>query len=345
MLKIDNSKIIRIFILFLLIAFFLYFFILIIPITTPFFIAFILAYLLDPLVDYMEQKGIGRTWGILLIYVSLIGLVSVGIIYALPKIIMELNKFVDTIPSYARQVQTMVKEWQINYSRVDIPESIRTITDDTIDEVENFLIDIFRSVAQGFVYFFTKIFDIILAPILAFYILKDFEAIKGWLLNLIPVSYQKDVITLGEQVDKVLKSFLRGHVIVAVLVGVLTSLGLSLVGMEFALVLGLVAGVFNIIPYFGALFGIIPAVALALLQSKKMALYVFLIMISIQQLEGNIISPRILGKSLGLHPLVIIMALLAGGHLLGVTGMILAVPLAGILKVIITFILKKVMEL
>jgi len=345
MVKIDNTKIIRLIILASLFIGLIYFLKIIFPILTPFFMAFFLAYLLNPLVDILEKKDINRTWGILLIYITLIGIISAGVIYGVPKIIVELNKFADTIPLYAKQAQSFIKVFQKNYSRVDIPESIRIITDDTINQVENYLIEIVRSVAQSFVYFFTKIFDIILAPILAFYLLKDFENIKGVFLNLIPAKYRKDLISLGQQMDKVLKSFLRGHLIVALFVGGLTALGLTIVKMEFAFVLGLIAGILNIIPYFGPIFGSIPAVSLALLQSKKMALYVLIIMVIVQQLEGNIITPRILGQSIGLHPLIIILALLAGGHLFGALGMILAVPFAGILKVLLTFIIKKTMEL
>ncbi|KJS83912.1 MAG: hypothetical protein JM58_11740 [Peptococcaceae bacterium BICA1-8] len=345
MIRTDQIKVIRIIILIILFLLLCYFIILALPITTPFFIAFLLAYLLEPLVDWFEKKRISRVWGILIIYVSLISVISAGIIYGFPRIILELNKFADTIPLYAKQVQEYIKVWQQNYSKIDIPESLRVITDDTIEQAENFLIAIFKSAAQGFVYFFTKIFDIILAPILAFYILKDFAQIKEWFLKLIPVVARKDIITLVHQMDKILKSFLRGHLFVAFLVGGLTAIGLSLVGMEFALVIGLIAGVFNIIPYFGPLFGIIPAVALALLQSKKIAIYVFIIMVVIQQIEGNIITPKILGKSIGLHPLIIILALLVGGHLFGILGMIFAIPLTGILKVLLSFIIKKTMEL
>jgi len=341
----DNRKITRIIILVILVCLVLYLLFLILPISTPFFIAFFLAYLLDPVVDWFENKHINRTWGILTIYITLIIIISTGVFYGLPKIILELNKFADTIPTYANQVQEYIKIWQKNYSKVDIPESIRLITDDTIKQVENYLIEIFKKTAQAFVYFFTKIFDIILAPILAFYLLKDFDQIKEYFLKLIPAAGRKDIINLGQQMDKILKSFLRGHLFVALVVGGLTALGLSIIGMEFALVLGLIAGVFNIIPYFGPLFGIIPAVSLALLQSKKMALYVFIIMFIIQQIEGNIISPKILGKSTGLHPLMIILALLAGGHLFGILGMIMAVPLTGILKVLFSFIIRKTLEL
>jgi len=335
----------RLSILVFLALIFIYFLVLIFPIFTPFFLAFILAYLLDPVADMLEAKGINRTWGILLIYLTLIGIITIFIIFAVPKIINELNNLTDAIPIYTREIQNFIKMFQDNYSRVDIPESIRLIIDDTIKEMENYLLNIVQSIAQGIVYVFTKVFDLILAPILAFYLLKDFDRLKESLLNLIPVAYHKDLITLGQQMDKVLKSFLRGHFIVALIVGILTGIGLSLIGMKFSLVLGMIAGVFNIIPYFGPLFGIIPAVSFALLESKKMALYVLLIMIAVQQIEGNIISPRILGKSLGLNPIIIILALLAGGHLFGIAGMILAVPVTGILKVLLSFIFKKTMEL
>lgn len=341
----DKTKAIKVTILIGLFLLLLYFLVLIYPIISPFLIALILAYLLDPLVDYLEKKGITRTWGILLIYLTLIISIVATIFYCLPSIVIELNKFMETIPIYAKQIQDYILAFQKNYSRVDIPESIRSITDETIVKIENDLIAIVKSVVQGIVYFLTKIFDIILAPILAFYLLKDFDNIKAWLLQLIPTAARKDIVNLGQQIDYVLRSFFRGHLIVAIFVGVLTTIGLSLIGMEFALVLGLVAGIFNIIPYFGPLFGIIPAVALALLQSKKMAVYVLIIMTVIQQIEGNIISPKILGKSVGLNPLIIILVLLAGGHLFGIVGMIFAVPVTGIIKVLITFILKKAMDI
>lgn len=342
--KIEKRKIIKIVILLSFFLALIYFLKLIFPIITPFLIALIMAYLLDPLVDYLEEKGINRTWGILFIYFTLIIGIAAAIFYGLPRIIVELNKFIETIPLYAAQIQEYITGFQRDYSRVSIPDSIREITDETIKNIEDRLISIVKSTVQGLVFFLSKIFDIILAPILAFYLLKDFDNIKNWLLQLIPAGYRKDIVILGQQMDKVLKSFFRGHLIVAFIVGLFTTIGLSLIGMEFALVLGLVAGVFNIIPYFGPLFGIVPAVAFALLQSKKMAVYVLVIMTLIQQIEGNIISPKILGKSVGLNPLMIILVLLAGGHLFGIVGMIFAVPVTGILKVLITFILKKAME-
>lgn len=340
-----NKKTIRSIIVALLFIILLYFISKIYSIFTPFLLAFLIAYLLEPLVRFLEEKGVNRTWGIVIIYIALIGILSAIIIYTFPKLIIELNKFADTIPLYTEQIQGYITTLQNKYTRFSIPESIRMVINDTIQDMEDYLIDIARKIAQVFLQSLTKILDIILAPILAFYLLKDFELIKSQFLSVMPTAHRKDLISLGQQMDRVLKSFLRGHLLVALFVGSLTAIGLTLVKMEFALIIGMIAGAFNIIPYFGPLLSMIPAVGLALLQSQTLAIYVILIMFAVQQVEGNIISPKILGKSLGLHPLVIILALLAGGHLYGLFGMIFAVPLTGILKVLLSFIIEKIVEM
>lgn len=340
-----NTKTIRMLIVSLLFIFLLYFISKIYSIFTPFILAFLIAYLLEPLVRIVENKGVNRTWSIIIIYTIIIGSLSGIMVYTFPRLIIELNKFADTIPLYTEQIQGYITTLQNKYTRFAMPESFRMVINDTILDIENYLIDIARKIAQVFVQSITKIVDIILAPILAFYFLKDFELFKTNILTFMPTSTRKDVISLGQQMDKVLKSFLRGHLLVALFVGALTAIGLTLVKMEFALVIGMLAGAFNIIPYFGPLLSMIPAVGLALLQSKTLAIYVILIMFAVQQLEGNIISPKILGKSLGLHPLVIILALLAGGHLYGLVGMIFAVPVTGILKVLLSFLIKKLIEM
>jgi len=132
--------------------------------------------------------------------------------------------------------------------------------------------------------------------------------------------------------------FIRGHLLVASMVGVLTSLGLALVGVKFYLLLGIIAGIADLIPYFGPIIGAIPAVGLALLNSSQQALYVLLVMVVVQQVENNLLSPKILGDSVGLHPVVVIFVLLAGGHLFGILGMLLAVPLTAILRILVNYL-------
>lgn len=344
MVKINN-RLIRVLLFAGLILGLAYFFHMIQSILTPFILAIVLAYLLHPLVKYLESKGVKRVWAITLVYISLIGLVMAIIFNFLPKILVELNKFGEEIPVYTQEIQEYIRMFQEKYSRVMMPESIRNVSNDTLNQIENYLISIIKGFTQSIILLFSKLFDFILAPILAFYILKDIDVFKENFLMLLPYSSRDDILLLGEKIDNVLKNFLRGNLIIAFIVGALTTLGLIIIKMDFALVIGFITGILNVIPYFGAIIAIFVAVALALLNSTKMAIYVFVIMLIIQQIESSIISPKILGENLGLHPLVVVLALLAGGHLFGIVGMILFVPLASILKIFFNFIINKVIEL
>jgi predicted PurR-regulated permease PerM len=138
-----------------------------------------------------------------------------------------------------------------------------------------------------------------------------------------------------EDIDQVIGEFIRGQLIVCTVIAVLTSIALYLMGVQFAIILGMIAGIVDVIPYFGPFIGMLPCIAVALLQSPKLALYTALAFIAIQQVESNIISPKIVGDRVGLHPVVIIFALLAGERLLGFIGLVLAVPAAAIIKVIL----------
>jgi predicted PurR-regulated permease PerM len=142
-----------------------------------------------------------------------------------------------------------------------------------------------------------------------------------------------------------LGSFIRGYFLVAAIVGGLTAIAMALLGLEFALMLGIFAGLAELIPYFGPVIGAVPAIGLAVLQSKWLAAKVALAFFVIHQLEGNIISPKILGDKVGLHPLMVIFSLMAGGELYGLAGMLLAVPVAAVLRVVVVFVYIKIHEL
>lgn len=160
---------------------------------------------------------------------------------------------------------------------------------------------------------------------------------------MIPLSKRSELLQLWEEIDEVLINFIIGNLTVALLVGSCTAFGLAMIGMDFPLLLGIITGITNIIPYFGPVIGGIPAVLLALLKSQKLAFYVIIVIVVVQQLESNFISPKVLGKSVGLHPLIVIFILLAGGELGGIVGMLIAVPLTAVLKIIVTYLFAKVM--
>jgi predicted PurR-regulated permease PerM len=187
----------------------------------------------------------------------------------------------------------------------------------------------------------SQLFSILLAPVLAFYLLRDICRFKEDFFSLIPHRWQNDIVILTGEINKVLDSYIRGYLLVCLIVGVLTGTAMFLLGVEFALILGLFAGLTELIPYLGPFIGALPAVLLALLKSKWLAVKVILAFLFIQQLEGNVISPKILGDRVGLHPLAVILTLVVAGKLFGLPGMLLAVPSAAVIRIIISFTWQK----
>lgn len=301
----------------------------------PFALGFVLAYILHPLADLLESCKMPRGAAIFLIYLLFASAMGLTVFYGVPAIMRDLYQLIELIPRYSASVQDWIRGIQLDYSRVPIPDSIRQVGDDTLKSLEGMAVGFIQGALEGIIGLFSQAFNLILAPVLSFYFLLDYKRLGPGILSLLPARYRLEVAAIGEEINEVIKRFIRGNILVALLVAILAATGMLLVGMDFPLLIGLLVGLTNFIPYFGAFISTVPVVLLALLKSKWLALYVLGIMIIIQQIEGNLISPKILGGCIGLHPLVIIFALLAGGKLLGFAGLLLAVPLAAVLKVVL----------
>lgn len=339
-----SKKTLRLILVGVMIVAALYLFYLVRVILPPFIMAVILAYLLHPLVETVEKRNVPKVLAILITYLSVISVVLALAFYGFPLILRELNTFAETIPDYTRQVQELLRDFYQDYRRVVIPESIRQVLNETIAGFESKMLQGVRAVAQGIINLFSQVLGLIIAPVLAFYMLKDAENISNKIVSVFPPGWRGEILSLWNQIDEVLVKFIRGHLLVALIVGILTSIGLAILKLKFALLLGIIAGLADLIPYFGPFIGAVPAVALALLQSKYLALYVVLVMIVVQQLESNLISPKILGESVGLHPLAVIFALLAGGHLFGIVGMLVAVPVTAVMKILLNYVITKLVS-
>jgi predicted PurR-regulated permease PerM len=325
----------------ILVVLVLYFFYLIRGIFLSLLLAVVLAYLLYPLVRLVEARGMSRTSSILIVYSAMFFTLAGLVLYGMPHIIEQLYLLTEVVPGYTSQVQKLTASLQVEYARAGIPEAVRQIIDERIIWLEQMLVQMAEKVIQVIISLAGYIFNLILAPIFAYYLLKDVEMFTERAALLIPAPWREDVQYLGGEVSRVVDSFIRGYLLVSVITGVMTALAMALLDMEFALMLGIFAGVTNLIPYFGPFIGAIPAVALALLVSKWMVLKVIIAFIVIQQLESSIISPKILGDRVGLHPLLIILVLLAGGQLFGLSGLILAVPVAAVLRVVFIFAMNR----
>ncbi len=325
----------------LLVGLIFYFLYLVRGLLLPFVLAIVLVYLLNPLVERMEKRGSPRVAAILMLYLGVIIVVTSLLMYGVPRMVNQLEKLVETIPTYTDQVEQLVNQIQQRFANSAMPPGVQQIVDERITWVELKVMEMVRKAIDLLLGILSNLFYLALAPVLAFYIMKDLKELKQWAISQFPRKCYADVLRLAGEIDQVFSNFVRGHLTVVLIVGVLTSLAFALIGLEFGVMLGIIAGLAELIPYFGPLIGAVPAVALALLQSQWLAVKVIIVVAIIQQLEGNVLSPKILGDSIGLHPLAIIVTLLAGGHLFGIAGMLLAVPLAAIARILVKFTWEK----
>lgn len=306
----------------------------------PFLISIIGAYLLNPLVCKMEQKGIRRTIGILIIYTVLMATFIYTCFYLIPVVIRDLGKLVGVLPEYNEKFRLTVQYFQDRWSEAGLPQSIKSVIDNNITRVQDYLTESIATLISIIVLYLSKFFSFVLIPILLYYFLKDFNKITEEIKMLIPRKYRNHVVRVCSNIDEVFGSYIRSQIILSLIIAVMTTLALIILKIDFAVVIGIFNGIVNIIPYFGPIIGMVPAVLIALLQSPLKAFYTLIIFIVIQQIESDFISPKITGDSVGLHPVTVILSLIIGGELFGIPGMIFGVPLTAALKIIYCDIMK-----
>lgn len=303
-------------------------------ILVPFLLAAILAFFLNPMVEYFQKKGFSRTGGIILTYFFFVVFALMIGGYFVPILWRQLQVLMISIPSYIHQVQELLQGFYANYQRIDIPYTVRQEIDHALVQAETVLTDTIGQVIDGILSVFSHLFNILIAPVLAFFMLNDEGRTVTKLLNLLPAKWRLKILSLWEELDQQLISYVKGHLLVALTVGMLTSIGFFLIGLEFPFLLGIIVGVADVIPYFGPIIGAVPAFAVGILESKSQALSALLVIFIIQQLESNVLSPKIISSSVGLHPLLVIFVLLLGNKIYGIIGMLLAVPITVTFRVL-----------
>lgn len=306
----------------------------------PFVYALLLAYLLAPLVAFLERQKLSRTMAIAGVYLLLmVSLILLGV-FVIPTIVAQINSLAKQLPAFSTRAQELLYELGDQYERINLPPAIVDSIEASLTRLQGSLTSLLNLLGQFIMSLFNSVVFIVLVPILSFYMLKDMETIQGSLLNLFPTRHQSLVLTLFRRVDSILGAWVRGQVSISLLTGGLIFIGLRLVGMEYALVLGLLVALFNIIPYFGPIIAAIPAILLGLLRAPVLGLKVLIVQVVVQHFESSVLVPHVLGRELGLHPLLIIFALLLGAQLGGILGMVLAAPLAAILLDLASFWLQ-----
>jgi predicted PurR-regulated permease PerM len=297
----------------------------------PFIIAMIISYVLNPIVSLLNHRKVPRTAAVLLIYAVFITTLTVVVMNIIPMFMKQLRELNEHIPELTMKAQSLVSgmnnsSWVPDSVQEGINHALHGLEDGIARGVSNFVNGIGTTINFLFIAF--------IIPFLVFYMLKDFRLMEKTALTFIPKKHRTHIIKLLMDIDSALGNYVRGQFIVCVIVGVLAYIGYWVIDMPYPLLLASMVTVFNIIPYLGPFFGAAPAIIMASTISMKMMLLVAGVNLCVQILEGNVISPQVVGRTLHMHPLLIIFVLLVGGELAGIVGMILAVPFFAVIKVL-----------
>ncbi|MGE0154098.1 MAG: AI-2E family transporter [Reyranellaceae bacterium] len=315
----------------------------------PFVAGMVLAYFLDPLADRLERRGVGRTWATTIVLVGFMLLGAAFLLLLAPLIYDQAVGFAKNVPKYLSELNMRVMP-KIEAMRPQLGIS-GTVTNEVAEAVREKGAAIFDwigkamgSVLAGGVALFDIVATAVLTPVVAFYMLRDWDVMVAKVDSWLPRRYAGTIRQLGSEADHSIAGYLRGQALVCLILGAFYAIALALVGLQFGLVIGIIAGVITFIPYVGSFVGGVLAIGMALAQFPPDWISVALvagIFVLGQAVEGNYLSPKLVGDRVGLHPVWVIFALMAGGALFGFTGVLLAVPMAAVIGVLCRFFIKQ----
>ncbi|MFN2287491.1 MAG: AI-2E family transporter [Chromatocurvus sp.] len=317
------------------------FFYLLQPILLPFVLGAVIGYLGDPLVDRVEARGGSRTAGVVLVFLAFSLLLLIATLFALPMLLQQLDTLIQNIPVLYSWLRDTALPWL--QSRVSIPSSRLPEIDwsgqllqhwQSLGKVSARAVGQITGSGLGMLLWLT---NIVLVPVVAFYFMRDWDKMVARLLGLLPQAWQGGMREMAQEADEVLGAFLRGQFVVMCALGVLYSSGLWIVGVQAALLLGLLAGLASLVPYLGFVVGITASMIVAYVQFQEfsMLLWVLLVFGVGQLVESLFLTPVLVGDRIGLHPVAVIFALMAGGQLAGFLGVLIGLPVAAVVMVFV----------
>lgn len=299
----------------------------------PFIIAGFITYLLHPIVEKLHQKGLHRGMAVFLIYFLFFGGVGLSLYKGIPIFIAQLKDLSESAPILAEQYKGWIKVIQSHTAQW--PDGLQGKMNDGINAFEKKLDTILTLLIEYMINFLNSAIIIMIIPFISFYMLKDFKRIKKVVWYYTPKSWRRKGAYFLRDVNESLGSYIRGQLLVCVIIGGASAMAFSVFHLKYPLLLGFIIGVTDLIPYFGPFIGAVPAVIIAATVSVKLVIITVVIIFFLQFLEGNILSPYIVGKTLHMHPLLIMLAITAGGEIGGLGGLLLAVPTLVVLRVAI----------
>lgn len=302
-----------------------------------FIIVGILAYTVNPSITRLASKlKLKKGLAVGIFYIVIIVPVILLLVLVLPVLFNQISSLVEELPKYYELISEMVGQIQDKIqTNPKLQDAVNSFLSSIQPQIENFMSSIGLRVLNLIITITSSILTLILAIILNFYFLIDIENIRRWFVNILPADIKDKTLSALDQINISFRSFLKAQMILCLFVGLADGLGVWILGVDYALTLGIIAGFTEIIPYLGPYIGAIPAIILALIISPWKALEIAIWYIAVQQIESYFIVPKVMSKAMGLHPLTVIFSLLVFGKLFGFWGVLFAVPIAAIIKIIL----------
>ena len=312
------------------------------PVLTPFIAAALLAYIGDPLADKLQKFKLPRSVAVAAVFLLTFAGLGLLVLLVVPLIRMQVSAFLTALPDIVAQAEQVWLPNVTEFIGIEVGEDvgIGAFVARYSDMAGSWGATLLLSLSKSGGALATAVLSLFLVPILTFYLLRDWDSIVGKFGALIPQQQRPTVFKLAQETDEVLGAFLRGQIMVMIALAAIYSLGLGLVGLKFAIAIGVVAGLVSFVPYLGFVFGIALAGLTVVLEPDPLFRLVGVVTtFSIAQLiEGFFLTPKLVGDRIGLHPVIVIFAVAAGGQLFGFFGILLALPVAAVLSVLVRFL-------
>lgn len=311
----------------------------------PLILAFIAFYLLNPIVSLLEKLRIKRIWGIIILILAIGGIITGIVLLTAPLIEAQIKDLVSSFPAYVAELGTVITNWlQNSFLGPYYDEGYNWVVDNfgnLPSVVGEYLINAFEGVQSVASTVTNVVVTLVTFPIILFFLLKDGKRFKEYFLKLLPPVFRKDINQILHNMDTQVGSYIQGQIIVATCIGIMLYFGYLIIGLDYAITLAVIAAVTSVVPYLGPTIAITPALVIAIVHSPFMLVKMIIVWIVVQFLEGNFVSPNIMGHTMKVHPLTIIIVLLVAGNLFGIVGVILGIPGYAILKVLVQYLFGK----
>jgi len=312
----------------------------------PFLIAACLAYLLNPLVDFFCRFRIKRSYSILITFISIIGAVVYAIFSLIPYLMINVQEVMNRVPALIEKVETLLETWKIDY--MDIYQydfNVLFSQNSKFLEVFSSILSQIGTWISSFSSSFTLILGMIfLVPVVLYYILKNFYELRSKVKDFLISHEWNRLFQVLKESEEVVKGYVSGTLLVSFALSIIASIYFSIIGLDNAIVFGMLIGFLNIIPYIGQIIGTIPAAIFGLMVSVWTPIYVIIGVMALNFIEGNFIKPLVFSKSVDFHPVILLTLIIIGGQIFGVIGMIFIIPITGIIKIICRYLLDTYTE-